>query len=112
MSDHSFHSSAFGDNFKWGVSSSAFQTEGAYLEDGKGMSIWDEFCFQPGKIKGGQHAQVSTNFYNHYIQDIILMQYMNIRNFRFSISWPRILPDGAGRINERGIEYYNNVIDT
>jgi beta-glucosidase len=101
----------FGEDFHWGVSSSAYQTEGAYLEDGKGYSIWDEFTLRKGKIAGGQHAQTATNFYHRYIQDLILMQYLNIRNFRFSIAWSRVLPQGVGGINEKGIEYYDRLID-
>lgn len=105
------HSSDFGENFTWGVAASAYQTEGAWLEDGKGLSIWDVFTRQKGKIKGGDNGNAATNFYHRYIQDIILMQYLNVRNFRFSLSWPRLLPEGMGKKNEKGIEFYNNLID-
>jgi len=106
-----FHSSAFGEGFHWGVSSSAYQTEGASLEDGKGSSIWDSFTAQPGRIYGSQNANTATSFFHRYIQDIILMQYLNIRNFRFSLAWSRILPEGKGRPNEKGIEFYDRLID-
>lgn len=101
----------FGNNFTWGVASSAYQTEGAYLEDGKGMSIWDVFTSIPGKTLANQNARISCDFYNHYMQDLILMHYLNIKNFRFSISWPRVLPEGFGIVNEEGIDFYNRLID-
>lgn len=105
------HSSDFGTDFRWGVASSAYQTEGAYLEDGKGLSIWDLFSHRVGKIRDGTTGNKATAFYHRYIQDVILMDFLNIRNFRFSLSWPRLLPDGTGRKNEKGIEFYNNLID-
>jgi beta-glucosidase len=101
------HSSDFGEDFVWGVASSAYQTEGAYLEDGKGMSIWDVFTAVPGKESG----HTACSFYHRYIQDIILMQYLNVKNFRFSISWSRIFPEGTGKVNEKGIEFYDRLID-
>ena len=101
----------FGNDFHWGVSSSAYQTEGAYLEDGKGISIWDIFTALPGKVHKGQNANVACDFYHRYIQDIILMQYLGIKNFRFSISWTRILPEGTGKINDLGIDFYDRLID-
>ncbi len=101
----------FDQDFKWGVSSAAYQTEGASIVDGKGKSIWDTFTATHGKIKDGHHADVATDFYNRYAQDIALMAQMNIPNFRFSISWSRIIPNGIGAINPKGIEFYNKVID-
>ncbi|GAA4745068.1 GH1 family beta-glucosidase [Flavisolibacter ginsenosidimutans] len=105
------HSSDFGKEFTWGVASSAYQTEGAYLEDGKGLSVWDVFTRQAGKIKGGDNGNQGVHFYHRYIQDIILMQFLNVKNFRFSLSWPRLLPEGIGKPNEKGIDFYNAVID-
>lgn len=99
----------FGEDFSWGVTSSAYQTEGAYSVDGKGLSIWDVFTRNNPKAKGS--GNIACNFYNRYMQDIILMEYMNIRHFRFSISWSRIMPEGTGRVNEKGIEFYNRLID-
>jgi beta-glucosidase len=101
----------FGENFTWGVSSSAYQTEGAYLEDGKGMSIWDVFTSVPGKVHNGENGNSACNFYHRYIQDIILMQYLGIRNFRCSIAWSRIFPDGKGRVNDKGVDFYDRLID-
>lgn len=107
----SIHCGDFGDDFTWGVASSAYQTEGAYLEDGKGLSIWDVFVRNPTKIKDRTTGNNATNFYHRYIQDIILMQALNVKNFRFSLSWPRLIPEGVGKVNEKGIDFYNAVID-
>jgi beta-glucosidase len=103
------HSTDFGSDFTWGVSSSAYQTEGAYLEDGKALSIWDVFTSAKGKIYGNQHAHIACNFYHRYIQDIILMEFLNIKNFRFSISWPRVFPHQ--KKNGKGLDFYDRVID-
>jgi beta-glucosidase len=106
-----FNKSLFGDDFEWGVSTAAFQIEGAHDADGKGESIWDAFTAKKGKVKGGHSAVVACDFYNNYKADIDLVKQLNIPNFRFSISWTRILPTGTGEINNAGIDYYNNVID-
>ena len=101
----------FGDAFVWGVSSAAFQTEGAYRADGKGYSIWDKFTEKKGKIYRNQHARVACDFYHRYPEDLQLMRKLGIRHFRFSISWPRILPQGIGSINQAGLDYYKKLID-
>ncbi len=101
----------FGEDFKWGVSTAAFQIEGACDVDGKGQSIWDTFTAQKGKIFKGQIAGVACDFYNNYKTDIDLIKQLNISDFRFSISWTRVLPKGTGEINQAGIDYYNRVID-
>ncbi|QSW87950.1 beta-glucosidase [Flavobacterium endoglycinae] len=102
----------FGEDFLWGVSTAAFQIEGAHDADGKGSSIWDVFTSQKGKIKNGHHAITACNFYNSYQDDINLIKELNIPNFRFSISWPRIMPTGNHPINQAGIDYYNKIIDS
>jgi beta-glucosidase len=101
----------FGDDFIWGVSTAAVQIEGAHDAEGKGESIWDVFTTKKGKISNGSHHRVATDFYNRYQTDIDLIKQLNIPNFRFSISWPRILPNGTGAVNQAGIDYYNRVID-
>lgn len=101
----------FGIDFKWGVSTAAFQIEGACNTDGKGESIWDVFSMQKGKIYKDHHAKISCDFYNRYIQDLILMQSLGIPNYRFSLSWSRLIPQGVGKINYKGVEFYNRVID-
>ncbi|MBW8684108.1 GH1 family beta-glucosidase [Chitinophaga rhizophila] len=101
----------FGENFLWGVTISAFQNEGACDADGKGKSIWDEFTRKKGKIKDGANALITVDFYNRYKEDILLVKQMGFNVFRFSISWPRILPDGTGQVNAAGIAFYHRVID-
>lgn len=110
--DKSFlNKSQFGDDFFWGVSTAAFQIEGAHDKDGKGPSIWDVFTSQKGKIKNGHDAINACDFYNCYKDDISLIKELNIPNFRFSISWSRIMPTGLHPVNQSGIDYYNKVID-
>ncbi len=106
-----FRKDDFGDDFEWGVATAAYQIEGAYNVDGKGPSIWDEFTSRKGKVKDGHHGQTACNFYHCYKDDIRLIQDLNIPNFRFSISWSRVLPKGIGPINRQGIDFYNRVID-
>jgi beta-glucosidase len=101
---------SFGSDFLWGTASAAYQTEGAWNEDGRGISIWDVFS-QKGKIKKGENGNIATDFYHHYKEDIQLAKDMNFDVFRFSISWSRILPKGTGEINPKGIEFYHQVID-
>jgi beta-glucosidase len=101
----------FGKDFIWGVSTAAFQIEGAHDQHQKGPSIWDAFTDKKGNIFQGQHARVACDFYNKYRDDILLMKAMNIGHFRFSLSWPRIVPEGIGAIDPEGIAFYDRVID-
>ncbi|MFN3969365.1 GH1 family beta-glucosidase [Flavobacterium sp.] len=105
------NSNQFGEDFIWGVSSSAFQTEGATETAGKGLSIWDEFAKKKGAICNNDSPAITNNFYENYKEDIALIKKLNIPSFRFSISWPRILPKGTGSINQSGIDFYHKVID-
>ena len=109
--DFELNKHLFGTDFEWGVSTAAFQIEGGHDADGKGLSIWDVFTTQKGKVKSGHHAQVACDFYTSYEADISLIQQLNIPNFRFSISWSRLLPNGTGIVNRAGIDYYNKLID-
>nr|WP_294774895.1 GH1 family beta-glucosidase [uncultured Flavobacterium sp.] len=106
-----FKSSLFGEDFIWGVSSSALQTEGASEKEGKGLSIWDKFSKKKGAILNNDSPEIGNNFYENYKEDIDLIKKLKIPNFRFSISWPRILPNGIGTVNPHGIAFYHNVID-
>jgi len=101
----------FGKDFKWGVSAAAYQIEGGYNADGKGKSIWDVFSNTKGKIFLGQNGNVACDFYHRYAHDIALMSQLGIPNYRFSISWSRIIPNGTGPANPKGIEFYNKIID-
>ncbi len=101
----------FGEDFVWGVSTAALQVEGAPNAHGKGESIWDVFSAKKGKIRNGDHHFIACDFYNCYERDIDLIKQLNISNFRFSIAWSRIFPDGTGTVNQAGIDHYNKVID-
>jgi len=111
IQDIPFNKQLFGEDFIWGVSTAAVQIEGAHDADGKGASVWDTFVAKKGKILNGHHHHIATDFYNRYQTDIDLIKQLNIPNFRFSISWSRILPGGTGAINQAGIDYYNRIID-
>lgn len=97
--------------FKWGVTTSAFQTEGAHDSDGKGVSIWDEFTKKEHKIRDRSNANFATTFYYRYKNDIDIAKDLGLDIFRFSISWSRILPLGSIYVNQKGIDFYNNVIN-
>ena len=101
----------FGKEFVWGVSTAAFQIEGAHNLHNKGTSIWDEFTAKKGNTYKDQHAEEACDFYNRYKEDILLMKRMNIGHFRFSLSWTRLLPNGTGELNALGVEFYDKVID-
>ena len=101
----------FGPDFKWGVAAASYQTEGAWNLDGKSQSNWDYFSRIPGKIKNGENADVAADFYHRYAEDIDLIKAMNFKIFRFSVSWPRILPAGTGAVNSKGLDFYHRVID-
>ncbi|MEO8150807.1 MAG: GH1 family beta-glucosidase [Bacteroidia bacterium] len=101
----------FGKNFHWGVATSAYQYEGAHDKDGKGNSIWDKFSEKKGRIYNNHHAQIACNFYECYDDDIELISFLNIPDFRFSLSWSRIISGGTGSVNMNGIDFYNKVID-
>jgi len=107
------HSSekGFGPGFNWGVSAAAYQIEGAWDADGKGKSIWDVFSNTKGKTFQGQNGNIACDFYHRWKQDIKLMALLKIPNFRFSLSWSRIIPNGSGNVNPLGIEFYNRIID-
>jgi len=97
--------------FYWGAASAAAQTEGAADEDGRGPSIWDEFSQRRGKIAGNHTPAISSSFYHRYPQDVQLLSTLGIPNFRWSISWSRIFPDGTGHLNQKGVDFYDRLID-
>ncbi|XP_044382128.1 beta-glucosidase 32 [Triticum aestivum] len=100
----------FPEGFVLGAGTSAYQVEGAAAEDGRKPSIWDTFTHQ-GHSSDGSTADVSADQYHHYKEDVKLMHKVGLDAYRFSISWPRLIPDGRGQINRKGLEYYNNLID-
>ncbi|GLJ13131.1 hypothetical protein SUGI_0205900 [Cryptomeria japonica] len=103
--------SDFPSNFIFGTASAAYQYEGAWNEDGKGPSVWDDFSHSPGRIVDGSNGDVADDQYYRYAEDMELVDSLGLKAYRFSISWSRIFPDGRGKINMAGIEYYNNLIN-
>ncbi len=109
---HHWSRKDFGSTFRWGVSTAAYQTEGCHDADGKGLSIWDVFTRKRGAIYQGQHADVACQFYQRYADDLQLMHGLGIPNFRFSLAWSRIFPQGRGAINAKGLDFYHQLVDT
>ena len=101
----------FRKDFIWGAATSSYQIEGAAFEDGKGLSVWDVFSHQPGKVFEGHTGDVACDHYHRYLEDIGLMARMGIRHYRFSVSWPRLLPEGTGTVNQKGVDFYHRLLD-
>ncbi|NLC32848.1 MAG: beta-glucosidase [Clostridiales bacterium] len=101
----------FSKDFIWGAATASYQIEGAAFEDGKGLSVWDRFSHTPGKVFMGHTGDVACDHYHLMEQDLDMIKSLGIKNYRFSISWPRILPEGVGKRNEKGIDFYNKLID-
>ena len=101
----------FPDGFLWGASTSAYQIEGAVREDGREPSIWDTFCHQPGNILGEDTGDIACDHYRRWPEDVALMRELGIGAYRLSTAWPRILPEGRGRPNPNGLEFYDRLID-
>ncbi|MBM7692052.1 6-phospho-beta-glucosidase [Peribacillus deserti] len=101
----------FPKDFLWGAASAAYQVEGAWNEDGKGVSNWDQFVRIPGKTFKGTTGDVAVDHYHRYKEDVRLMAEMGMRAYRFSVAWTRIFPNGKGEINPKGLEFYNNLIN-
>ncbi|HZJ86674.1 MAG TPA: family 1 glycosylhydrolase, partial [Erysipelothrix sp.] len=102
---------AFPDNFYWGSATAAYQIEGAYNKDGKGLSVWDNFTKIEGKTFKATNGDVAIDHYHRYKEDVSLMAEMGLEAYRFSISWSRVFPQGKGEVNEKGIAFYDNLID-
>ena len=102
----------FPKNFLWGGASASYQIEGAAYEDGKGLSVWDMFTKEAGRVLEGASGDVACDHYHRYQTDVDLMKQIGYRTYRFSISWPRLLPDGKGKINEKGLAFYDRLIDS
>ncbi len=101
----------FPKDFWWGTATAAYQVEGAWNLDGKGESVWDRFSHTRGKVKGAATGDVACDQYHLYKEDIALMKRLNQKSYRFSASWPRIQPGGAGPANQKGLDYYNRLTD-
>ncbi len=103
---------AFPDSFAWGAATASAQIEGAAREGGKGPSIWDRFCARPGAVIDGTTPEVVCDHYHRYPDDLKLLAELGVRCYRFSIAWPRVIPDGAGPLNEEGLAFYDRLVDT
>ncbi|WP_020570938.1 GH1 family beta-glucosidase [Neolewinella persica] len=101
----------FPPDFLWGSATSSYQIEGGWLEDGKGLHIWDVFSHIPGRIAQGDHGDVACDHFHRYKEDIALMAKLGLKAYRFSIAWTRIQPDGKGEVNQKGIAFYNDLIN-
>jgi beta-glucosidase len=101
----------FPSNFLWGAATASYQIEGAWNVDGKGESIWDRFSHTPGKITNGDTGNVACDHYHRYLEDISLMRDLGLKAYRFSVSWPRVLPSGFGRVNLPGLDFYDRLTD-
>ena len=102
---------SFPKTFSWGAASASYQIEGGAFEDGKGLSIWDSFTHTPGKTFNGQTGDQSCDAYHRYEEDLDLLEELGIKNYRFSLSWPRVIPDGSGKVNPAGLAYYDRLVD-
>ena len=101
----------FPSDFLWGAATSAYQIEGATTEDGRGPSIWDVFVAEPGHIHHNEHGEVAADHYHRSEQDVAMMAELGLNAYRFSISWPRVLPRGTGEVNAAGLDFYDRLVD-
>ena len=101
----------FPKDFTWGAATAAYQIEGAWQADGKGESIWDHFTHKPYRILNGDTGDIACDHYHHLSEDLALMKDLGIQSYRFSISWPRILPEGVGKVEPRGLAFYDRLVD-
>ena len=101
----------FKKDFIWGAATASYQIEGAAYEGGKGLSVWDKFSHEPGKVLEGHTGDVACDHYHLFKEDVALMKRMGVKNYRFSLSWPRLIPNGVGEVNEEGVAFYNALID-
>ncbi|HZR41002.1 MAG TPA: family 1 glycosylhydrolase, partial [Ktedonobacteraceae bacterium] len=102
---------SFPADFLWGAATASYQIEGAVHEDGRGMSIWDEFATMPGKTYRGQSGEIAADHYHRMDQDVELMANLGLGAYRFSLAWPRILPEGRGSVDAKGLDFYDRLVD-
>jgi len=102
----------FPNNFQWGVATASYQIEGAVATDGRKPSVWDTFSATPGRTVNGDTGAIACDHYHRFQDDVKLMAELGVKHYRFSIAWPRIIPDGRGAVNEQGIDFYKRLVDT
>src|SRR5262245_47176555 len=93
--------------FLWGIATSSYQCEGSTTTDGRGPSIWDEFCKKPGAIKDASTGDITSRSYENWADDVRLLKELGVNSYRFSVAWPRVMPDGRGRVNQKGLDFYS-----
>lgn len=104
-------SKTFADGFVWGAASAAYQIEGAHDRDGRGPSVWDAFVREPGRVFDGHTGDIACGSYDRMEEDLDLLECLGVNAYRLSVSWPRVIPDGTGQINQTGLDYYDRLID-
>ncbi|PRX96794.1 GH1 family beta-glucosidase [Allonocardiopsis opalescens] len=102
---------AFEPDFVWGVATAAYQIEGAAAEDGRSPSIWDTFCRVPGAVANGDTGDVACDHYHRWPEDVAIMRRLGVSAYRLSTAWPRVLPEGTGRVNQAGLDFYDRLVD-
>src|SRR6266496_5442378 len=105
------HLRELGPDFVWGAATAAYQIEGAVAEDGRAPSIWDTFSRIPGAVDNGDTGDLACDHYHRWPEDVALMRRLNVGAYRFSVAWPRVLPEGRGRVNQRGLDFYDRLVD-
>jgi beta-glucosidase len=101
----------FPKDFIWGAATASYQIEGAAYEDDKGLSVWDAFCRKDGATWNNENGDEACDHYHRFQEDVQLMQNIGLKGYRFSISWPRVLPQGIGEINTKGLDFYDKLVD-
>ncbi|MEC8321763.1 MAG: GH1 family beta-glucosidase [Planctomycetota bacterium] len=101
----------FPESFAWGVAAAAYQIEGAFDQDGRGRSVWDDFCDREGAVAQGDTGKIACDHYHRFGEDVEIMRSLGVHAYRLSIAWPRILPEGIGRVNEAGLDFYDRLVD-
>jgi beta-glucosidase len=104
-------SSRFPENFQFGAATSSYQIEGAVADDGRKPSMWDYFAHNSGRIADGSTGDIACDHYHRVDEDVALMQSLNLNAYRFSVAWPRVIPDGVGAVNEKGLDFYDRLVD-
>jgi beta-glucosidase len=102
----------FPQDFLWGTATASYQVEGGVKAHGRGLSIWDTFCYTPGKVVNGDTGDVACDHYHRYDEDIELMAQLGLKAYRFSVAWPRVLPTGTGQVNHAGLDFYDRLVDS
>lgn len=102
---------SFRKDFVWGAATASYQVEGAAYEDGKGLNIWDVFCKEDGHVYEHHTGDVACDQYHRYKEDVAIMKELGLKAYRFSVNWARILPEGTGKVNEKGLAYYDNLVN-